>query len=170
MKSKFLFVVAAAGALLAACGSNGSTPADVQPAPPPTSAAPAAAPAAPATAAPAASASVAKTAETSLGKIVADAEGHTLYGFTQDSSGSSTCNEGCAGAWPPLTVSGDIAVDGLDKSLFTVIDRADGTKQLKMGKWPLYRFSGDAGPGDTNGQGSGGSWFVIGVDGKLIKG
>jgi len=39
-----------------------------------------------------------------------------------------------------------------------------------MGKWPLYRFAGDAAPGDTNGQGSGGSWFVIGTNGKLIKG
>ena len=42
--------------------------------------------------------------------------------------------------------------------------------QLKMGKWPLYTFSGDAAPGDVNGQGSGGSWFVVGQDGKLIKG
>ena len=42
-------------------------------------------------------------------------------------------------------------------------------KQLKMGKWPLYAFSGDAAQGDVNGQGSGGSWFVVAPDGKLIK-
>ena len=40
---------------------------------------------------------------------------------------------------------------------------------LKVGKWPLYRFAGDAAPGDINGQGSGGVWFVVGADGKLIK-
>jgi predicted lipoprotein with Yx(FWY)xxD motif len=40
---------------------------------------------------------------------------------------------------------------------------------LKVGKWPLYRFAGDAAPGDTNGQGSGGVFFVVGADGKLIK-
>ena len=33
---------------------------------------------------------------------------------------------------------------------------------LKAGAWPLYRFAGDAAPGDTNGQGSGGVWFVVG--------
>jgi predicted lipoprotein with Yx(FWY)xxD motif len=129
----------------------------------PTTAAPAA-PAAPAPAAP-----IAKTTTSPLGMIVVDAEGRTLYGFTKDSSGTSTCNDACAKAWPPVIVSGDIAVEGLDQSLFTTVDRADGTKQLKMGKWPLYHFAGDAVPGDTNGQGSGGSWFVIATDGKLIK-
>jgi predicted lipoprotein with Yx(FWY)xxD motif len=127
----------------------------------PTTAAPAPAPAAPA--------AIAKTATTPLGTIVVDAGGRTLYGFTKDANGTSTCNDACAQAWPPVTVSGDLAVEGLDQSLFSTIDRADGSKQLKMGKWPLYRFSGDAAPGDTNGQSSGGSWFVIGADGKLIK-
>jgi predicted lipoprotein with Yx(FWY)xxD motif len=125
----------------------------------------AAKPAAPA----AAAAAIAKTASTSLGTIVVDAEGRTLYGFTKDANGTSTCVGACATTWPPMLVSGDVAVDGLDKNLFSVIDRPDGTKQLKMGKWPLYRFSGDAEAGDTDGQGSGGSWFVIGADGKLIK-
>ena len=119
--------------------------------------------------APAAVAAIAKTARTELGTIVVDAKGMTLYGFTKDVDGTSTCNGACATAWPPVLVTGDIAVEGLDKGLFSVIDRADGTKQLKMGKWPLYRFSGDAAAGDTNGQASGGSWFVIGADAKLIK-
>jgi predicted lipoprotein with Yx(FWY)xxD motif len=131
---------------------------------PPTTAA---APAAPA--APAALSAMAKPVESPLGIIVVDAEGRTLYGFTNDKNGTSSCNEGCAQAWPPVIVSGDLAVEGLDQSLFSTIDRADGSKQLKMGKWPLYRFAGDAGPGEANGQGSGGSWFVIGIDGKLIK-
>ena len=125
-----------------------------------------------ATVAPAAHASaaaIAKTASDALGTIVVDAEGRTLYGFTKDVNGTSTCVGACATAWPPMLVSGDVAVDGLDKNLFSVVDRPDGTKQLKMGKWPLYRFSGDAAAGDTDGQGSGGSWFVLGTDGKLIK-
>ena len=133
-----------------------------------TTKAPAAAPTT--TAAPAKAAAVAaKAARSEFGALVVDAKGMTLYGFTKDVDGSSTCVAACANAWPPVLVSGDFAVEGLDKSLFTVIDRADGTKQLKMGKWPLYRFSGDAAAGDTNGQGSGGVWFVIGADAKLIK-
>lgn len=134
-----------------------------------TTKAPASAPATTAAAAKTAAAAIAKTASTDLGTVVVDAKGMTLYGFTKDADGTSTCNGACATAWPPVLVNGDIAVDGLDKALFSVIDRTDGTKQLKMGKWPLYRFSGDAAAGDTNGQASGGSWFVIGADAKLIK-
>ena len=77
------------------------------------------------------------------------------------------CASGCAKAWPAVVVNGDIAVgNGLDKGQFTTIARADGTKQLKLGKWPLYFFSGDNAAGETNGQGSGGSWFVIGKDAR----
>ena len=53
--------------------------------------------------------------------------------------------------------------------MFTVVPRLDGTNQLKAGKWPLYRFAGDAAPGDANGQGSGGVWFVVDPHGGLIK-
>ena len=35
---------------------------------------------------------------------------------------------------------------------------------------PLYRYAPDKAAGDTNGQGTGGIWFVVGADGKLIKG
>jgi predicted lipoprotein with Yx(FWY)xxD motif len=162
MNRKLLVPLALAGIALGACGSKSSSPAATPAAPTP----------APITTAgaPAAGASVAvKSAASSLGQILVDPQGRTLYGFTKDANGTSTCNDGCAQAWPPVIVSGDLAVEGLDQSLLSTIDRADGSKQLKMGKWPLYRFSGDAAPGDTNGQSSGGSWFVIGADGKLIK-
>ena len=129
------------------------------------------APAASTVAAKPAAAALVRTAKTELGVVLVDAKGRTLYGFTKDVAGTSTCNGGCATAWPPALVTGDVAVgDGLVRDLFTVVDRTDGTKQLKAGKWPLYTFSGDADPGDTNGQGSGGSWFVVGADGKLVKG
>ncbi len=118
-----------------------------------------------------AAAPIVTLADSELGRILVDAKGRTLYGFTKDVDGISTCAGGCATAWPPLLVKGDVAVGtGLSRDAFTVIDRADGTKQLKIGKWPLYTFSGDDGPGDTNGQGSGGSWFVVAADGKLVKG
>ena len=40
---------------------------------------------------------------------------------------------------------------------------------IAAGKWPLYRFAGDASPGDTNGQGSGGTWFAVAADGRLVN-
>ncbi len=111
----------------------------------------------------------AKTAESPLGAIVVNGEGVTLYGFTKDVDGTPTCVDACADAWPAAIVDGELAVEGLDPALFSVVERPDGGQQLKMGKWPLYSFSGDAAPGDVNGQGSGGSWFVVAQDGKLVK-
>ena len=108
--------------------------------------------------------------ETDLGTVLVDDEGLTLYGFTKDSAGTPTCVGDCADAWPAVTVDGDELPEGLDPKVFSVVDRPDGSKQLKVGKWPLYRFSGDSAPGDTNGQGSGGVWFVVAPDGSLIKG
>jgi predicted lipoprotein with Yx(FWY)xxD motif len=107
-------------------------------------------------------------AETELGPMVVDSEGLTLYGFTQDSATASACTGACAENWPP--VSGDTKVgEGLDASLFTTIDRDDGTTQLVFGEWPLYRFAGDSAPGDVNGQGVNDVWFVIGPDATLYR-
>src|SRR5262245_7422496 len=128
-------------------------------------------PAASPAAAPAAQAKPpASMGQTSLGPVLVDDQGHTLYGLTKDSAGTSTCADACAKAWPPMTVASAQLPAGLDPKVFTVIDRADGTHQLKAGKWPLYRFAGDAAAGDVNGQGSGGVWFVVKPDGSLNKG
>jgi predicted lipoprotein with Yx(FWY)xxD motif len=50
------------------------------------------------------------------------------------------------------------------------VSRPDGSHQLKAGKWPLYRFAGDAAPGDVNGQGTAGVWYVVIPNGSLNKG
>jgi predicted lipoprotein with Yx(FWY)xxD motif len=110
--------------------------------------------------------------ETDLGRILVDAGGRTLYLFTPDEAGSPTCVDGCAQAWPPLLVddvAGLLAGDGIDAATLSTVAHPNGGQQLKIGKWPLYAFAGDAEPGDTGGQGSGGQWFVVGADGKPIK-
>jgi predicted lipoprotein with Yx(FWY)xxD motif len=123
-----------------------------------------------ATETPAAAASVVAVADNELGSIMTDADGLTLYGFTNDADGVSTCNAGCAGAWPPVLVDASFDVSTLPaEGSFSVVERDDGTSQLKAGKWPLYTFSGDAAAGDANGQGSGGVWFVVAADASLIK-
>ncbi len=125
-------------------------------------------PAVEATQAPAAA--LVTVADNPLGQLLTDGDGRTLYGFTKDIDGTSTCVEGCATAWPPVIVDDSFDLTTLPASAsFTVTDRPDGSKQLKAGKWPLYRFSGDEAAGETNGQGSGGNWFVVGPDAKLIK-
>jgi predicted lipoprotein with Yx(FWY)xxD motif len=107
--------------------------------------------------------------ETDLGTILVDPEGFTLYVFTNDSGGTSVCNEGCIENWP--AVPGDTAIGSdLDASIFGTTTRDDGIEQLTVNDQPLYRYTPDAAPGDVNGQGVGGVWFVVDTDGNLIEG
>jgi predicted lipoprotein with Yx(FWY)xxD motif len=108
--------------------------------------------------------------KTALGDVLVDANGLTLYGFTDDATGTSSCTGTCAQNWPPATVGAGWAVgSGLDRANFHTITRDDGEAQLAAGKWPLYTFAGDSQPGDVNGQGSLGKWFVVRSDGTLVK-
>jgi predicted lipoprotein with Yx(FWY)xxD motif len=111
-----------------------------------------------------------RSGETDLGSVLVDAEGFTLYGFTEDTEGVPTCDDACADAWPPVIVDGPDLPAGLDAEVFSVVERPDGTFQLKAGDWPLYLFAGDDAAGDTNGQGSGDVWFAVAPDGSLVRG
>jgi predicted lipoprotein with Yx(FWY)xxD motif len=107
---------------------------------------------------------------TPLGNVLVGADGLTLYGFTNDTNGMTSCNGVCAQNWPPTTVSAGWKVGpGLNRANFHTIKRDDGQLQLVVGKWPLYGFAGDSRPGDVNGQGSLGKWFVVRPDGSLMK-
>jgi predicted lipoprotein with Yx(FWY)xxD motif len=107
--------------------------------------------------------------ETDLGTILVDPEGFTLYVFTNDSGGTSVCNEGCIENWPAVPADTAIGSD-LDASIFGTTTRDDGSEQLTVNDQPLYRYTPDAAPGDANGQGVGGVWFVVDTDGNLIEG
>lgn len=107
------------------------------------------------------------TADTDLGTILVDGEGMTLYGFADDTDSTSTCYDGCARRWPPVPASARAGA-GIDADVLSSTRRDDGTSQLVAGTTPLYTFSDDVAPGDVNGHGSGGVWFVVAPDGTLI--
>ncbi len=99
-----------------------------------------------------------------------DADGRTLYLFTNDSGGTSSCVDACAQLWPPAPAGGDEAVgDGLDAALLSAIERPDGSTQLAYGGHPLYRYTPDASAGDVNGQGVGGVWFAVDASGEAVQ-
>jgi predicted lipoprotein with Yx(FWY)xxD motif len=111
-----------------------------------------------------------KSGDTSLGKVLVSPSGLTLYALTTDTKSNSTCTGTCAQVWPPVTVDqGWSTAPGLNRSLFGTLVRSDSSRQLVAGQWPVYTFSGDTKPGDVNGEGSGGVWFAVGVDGRLVK-
>jgi predicted lipoprotein with Yx(FWY)xxD motif len=175
--SKLLAALFATAAIVAACSSGGGGAASAS-----ASVAASEAPSASASAsvAPAASESASaeagaeiKLADSSLGQIIVDGAGKTLYMFTPDEGGTPTCYDDCATAWPPLVAADAASVTagtGLDASKITVVDRTDGTKQVKYGEYPLYYFANDAAAGDVNGQGLNEKWYVVGADGEPIKG
>lgn len=101
----------------------------------------------------------------SLGKILVNSAGDTLYVFKNDSPGQSTCAGSCAKLWPPLTIPKNAhptAGTGV-KGLLNVIQRSDGSYQVTYNGAPLYLFTGDTQPGQTNGQGYLNLWYVVPV-------
>lgn len=109
-------------------------------------------------------------AHTSAGDALAGPNGMTLYVFTNDSSGTSTCTGGCASTWPPFTLSSGqtaAAGSGVTASMLGTIQRSDGTTQVTYNGQPLYYYSGDSAAGDANGQGINGIWFIAPPSGTL---
>jgi predicted lipoprotein with Yx(FWY)xxD motif len=168
--------IIAIAAIAAACSSSGGA-ATQAPAPsaaasvaPVASTAPSAA--ASAAASPAAAGTGLALADNALGKIIVDGAGKTLYLFLNDEGGTPSCYDQCASNWPPLTAADVASVTvgtGLDASKVSLVDRTDGTRQVKYGEYPLYYFKNDAAAGDANGQGLNSKWYVVGADGEAIK-
>jgi predicted lipoprotein with Yx(FWY)xxD motif len=111
-------------------------------------------------------------ADSDLGQILTATDGMTVYLFVPDAQDTPTCTDSCAEQWPPVTVddaSQISAGDGLDASLLDSVEHPAGV-QVTYNGWPLYFFAGDSAPGDTNGQGQGGVWYVVDPTGNPIDG
>ncbi|MEU0990850.1 SCO0930 family lipoprotein [Streptomyces sp. NPDC005953] len=106
-----------------------------------------------------------------LGKVVTDSAGFTLYRFDNDTASppKSNCDGDCAKAWPVVAAPGTSSAVGIDASQLGEVTRTDGSKQLTIGGWPMYRFAKDTKAGDIKGQGVGGTWFAAAPDGKKAQ-
>jgi len=97
-----------------------------------------------------------KSGDSSLGPVLTDVKGMTLYYFDKDVAGKSNCNGKCATAWPPLMAGdGAKAVDD-----FSIVVRDDGGKQWAHRGLPLYGWVKDEKPGDTTGHRFKNVWTV----------
>lgn len=107
-----------------------------------------------------------------FGSALVDAQGRSLYLFTNDTqdSGASSCTEDCLVKWPPLLSDGaPVAGEGVDESLLGTITRDDSTTQVTYNGWPLYYYADDTAPGDATGQGVGSVWFLVSPTGEAIQ-
>ena len=101
----------------------------------------------------------------SLGKILVDSKGRTVYLFKKDTGPKSMCSGACAVDWPPVTTTGKpTAGKGLTASMVGTTTRSDGSRQVTYNGHPLYLYIGDQKAGDTNGQNVsafGAEWYVL---------
>jgi predicted lipoprotein with Yx(FWY)xxD motif len=109
------------------------------------------------------------TTSSSLGKIVVDGKGMTVYYYGKDTKGetASACTGGCLAQWPPVTASGTPKVSGITGTVGT-IDGPNGGKQVTIDGLPIYLFAGDSKAGDVNGQLVGNAWWAVAPDGAKI--
>jgi predicted lipoprotein with Yx(FWY)xxD motif len=157
--------IALSAVALGACGSSSSSKHTTTGGAPAQSAAPSST---------SASSGTVDLAKSSLGPILVDSQGRTLYLWQADTGTKSACTGACASAWPPLVATGKpSAAGGARSSLLGTTKRANGTEQVTYDGHPLYRFGGDTASGQTNGQGSSGFgalWYVLSSGGTPLTG
>ena len=116
---------------------------------------------------------VVKVDQSTVGRVLVDSHGKTLYMWAHDKSGRSTCYGTCATYWPPLTTAGKpIARSGAKSGLLGTTRRSDGRLQVTYRRHPLYRFILDKKPGQAKGEGLtdfGGRWDPLNAAGKAVR-
>jgi predicted lipoprotein with Yx(FWY)xxD motif len=151
-------LVMAVGLILAACGKKASTPNSGSSA--------------------ASSATVQTMSVSGLGSVLVAENGRTLYVLTADQGGTPTCasSSACAGLWPPLLLPAGTtaakAVAGVTSSKLGTVQDPNGKTQVTYNSWPLYMYSGDSGPAQSNGEGIvsfGGTWYAMSPSGASVK-
>lgn len=103
------------------------------------------------------------------GQILVDANGMTLYYFAKDAPGygTSVCTGACIALWPAFDAQAVTVSPPLNAADFGEFTRSDGNKQTVYMGWPLYYYSVDKAPGDTNGYGFNNLWYVMSPTGVV---
>ncbi len=110
----------------------------------------------------------------SMGEYLTDGAGNTVYLFMADTSGKSSCTGSCAQVWKPLVASGGEhpqASGDANSSLIGVTSRTDGSSQVTYNDHPLYTYTLDTSPGQTNGDAMNsfsGMWYLVKPDGTPL--
>jgi predicted lipoprotein with Yx(FWY)xxD motif len=110
--------------------------------------------------------------KTTLGSVLVDARGRTLYLFEKDRSGMSACDAACLKYWPAVTSRATPrAGQGVQPSMLKIIRQHNGLRQVTAGH-PLYTFAGDKRAGQTSGEGLsnfGADWYALAASGQKVE-
>jgi len=115
-------------------------------------------------------------ASPTLGTILVDSQGRTLYMLNSETGGKLTCTVAsrCTTYWSEVDLPHGVTAAGVAGSAKSTLlgteTGASGTV-VTYGGWPLYTFSGDSGTGPENGEGVssfGGTWYVLSAAGNPV--
>jgi predicted lipoprotein with Yx(FWY)xxD motif len=110
-----------------------------------------------------------------LGTVLVDSKGRTLYMFVPDKRKRVTCVKTCAAVWPPVMLPSGATPVAKSKAKAALLgsDRDPaGGRVLTYGRWPLYTYVADTRPGQAKGQAidvNGGLWYVLAPSGRVIR-
>lgn len=111
-------------------------------------------------------------AKTSLGKVLVNSQGMTVYLLTSDKPNKSLCSAQCLSYWPPVAApKAGTKLAGVTGKVGST-NATDGSSIATVGGWPLYTYVGDHAPGDVSGEGIanfGGVWYAVSPSGHAVK-
>ncbi len=94
--------------------------------------------------------------------VLVDGNGMSLYASIRDTPGKSSCDAQCQATWRPLLATGRIITgSGVNLKNTGVILLPNCSRQVTYLGAPLYLFTQDQKPGDVNGQGYDGAWYLV---------
>jgi len=164
-------LVAAAVVVVVLALTGGSTKNSSAATRPPAGATPAYGTKAP-TSAPSRAGTVIQAQTSSLGRVLTDGHGRTLYLFEADKPNVSKLSAAGLRIWPPFAATGKPqAKSGALAAKIGTITGADNKPQVTYDRHPLYYYVGDAKPGQTSGQALdqfGAEWYVLAPSGNKI--
>jgi predicted lipoprotein with Yx(FWY)xxD motif len=106
---------------------------------------------------------------TSVGKVLVDANGRTLYLFAADTANVSKLSAAGQAVWPPFTAATPPKATG--RASASQIGTVTGSNQVTYNGHPLYYFVGDKSPGQANGEGLnefGARWYALSSAGAAV--
>ena len=111
------------------------------------------------------------TTDPTLGRIIVDAKGRTLYDFPID-KGTERCYGACASLWPPVHDARPARRGaGVSAGLIGTSKRHDGTTEVTYAGHPLYDYAPDQARGQITGQALdqfGAPWYALAPSGREI--
>ena len=112
--------------------------------------------------------------DASLGAIIVNGKGLTLYHVSSERAGKLSCTGNCLYFWFPVIVTAKTKIvvgAGLSKAKVGTIRRPNGALQLTYNKLPLYRYYLDRKPSQVKGQGvkdPAGTWYAVSSSGSVV--